>query len=72
MQLEFSSYALLALVNFFQGVITSAMPVIVLEEEGGTGARKAKVEALTALGCVIRTIHLMMGVMLVFKQRYSI
>ena len=71
MQLEFSSYALLALVNFFQGVITSAMPPL-LEEEGGTDARKAKVEALTALGCVIRTIHLMMGVMLVFKPRYSI
>ncbi|KAG0593233.1 hypothetical protein M758_1G307300 [Ceratodon purpureus] len=53
MQLEFSSYALLTLVNFFQGVITSATPVIVLEGEGGTDASKAKVEALTALGQVL-------------------
>ena len=66
MQLEFSSYALLTLVNFFQGVITSATPVIVLEGEGGTDASKAKVEALTALGCVIRTVLLMMGIMRTF------
>ena len=66
MQLEFNSNALLALVNFFQGVVTSATPVIILEEEGGTEARKAKVEALTALGCVTRTLFLMMGVLRAF------
>lgn len=66
MQLEFSSYALLATVKFLQGIVTSAAPVIALEEEGGIDASKAKVEALTALGCVTWTELLMLTVMLYF------
>jgi len=65
MQLEFSSYAFLALVNFLQGIITSATPVIALEENGGIDASKARVEALTALGCVSWTELLMLAVTLI-------
>uniref|UniRef100_A0A7I4FN34 DUF4042 domain-containing protein n=1 Tax=Physcomitrium patens TaxID=3218 RepID=A0A7I4FN34_PHYPA len=52
-QLEFSTHALLALVKFFQGTISTATAVIILEEDGGVDASKAKIEALTALGQVL-------------------
>lgn len=50
--LEFSADSLLTVLHFFQGTITSASAVIVLDEEGETEAGWAKVEAVAALGYV--------------------
>ena len=46
----FNEDSRLALMHFFQGTITSASTVILLGEEGGTEAGRAKVEAVAGLG----------------------
>ncbi|KAG0560547.1 hypothetical protein KC19_10G189000 [Ceratodon purpureus] len=50
LQLVFNEDSRLALMHFFQGTITSASTVILLGEEGGTEAGRAKVEAVAGLG----------------------
>lgn len=57
LQLAFNEELRLALLHFFQGTITSASAVILLGEDGGAEAGRAKVEAVATLGKFLQEAH---------------
>lgn len=63
LQLAFNEELRLALLHFFQGTITSASAVILLGEDGGAEAGRAKVEAVATLGYVAVSTVVVTGIL---------